>query len=110
MDIAFGDAKLKKYANDDKLGSRKLGSKVFKKYKMRLDQLRASETLEDVRHQPGRFHELTADKKGKWACDLVHPYRLLFEPRENPIPINENGNYIWKEIKGVTILTIEDYH
>lgn len=110
MDIIFDDQDLEKYANNDRLGQRKLGSARFKKYKQRLDQLKASETLEDVRHQPGRFHELTSDKKGQWACDLDHPYRLIFQPQEKPIPTNDDGQYLWIKITGVEILKIEDYH
>ena len=110
MNLNFSDNKLEKYANNDRTGSKKLGEKRFKKYKQRLDQLKASKTLEDVRFQPGRFHELTSDRKGQWACDLDHPYRLIFEPQENPIPIDSDGKYIWVEIKGVEIIEIDDYH
>lgn len=110
MNITFGDKKLEKYANNDKKGQKNLGSKRFKRYKQRLDQLRASTTLEDVRHQPGRFHELKSDRKGQWACDLDHPYRLIFEPQEKPIPTNDAGNYLWIKITGVEIIEIEDYH
>ena len=76
----------------------------------RLDDLRAADTLEGVRHLPGRYHELTADRKGQWACDLDQPYRLIFSPHEYPIPVNEDGQYIWIEIKGVEIIEITDYH
>ena len=110
MDITFGNKKLETYANNDKKGHKTLGTKRFKKYKQRLDQLKASKTLEDVRHQPGRFHELTNDRKGQWACDLDHPYRLIFEPQENPIPTNDDGNYLWIKITGVEIIEIKDYH
>ena len=110
MNLKFSDNKLEKYANNDRTGSKKLGEKRFKKYKQRLDQLKASKTLEDVRFQPGRFHELTSNRKGQWACDLDHPYRLIFEPQENPIPIDSDGKYIWVEIKGVEIIEIDDYH
>ena len=110
MNLNFSDNKLEKYANNDRTGSKKLGEKRFKKYKQRLDQLKASKTLEDVRFQPGRFHELTSDRKGQWACDLDHPYRLIFEPQENPIPIDSDGKYIWVEVKGVEIIEIDDYH
>ena len=110
MNLKFSDNKLEKYANNDRTGSKKLGEKRFKKYKQRLDQLKASKTLEDVRFQPGRFHELTSDRKGQWACELDHPYRLIFEPQENPIPIDSDGKYIWVEIKGVEIIEIDDYH
>jgi proteic killer suppression protein len=110
MNLNFSDKKLEKYANNDRMGSKKLGEKRFKKFKQRLDQLKASKTLEDVKSQPGRFHELTSDRKGQWACDLDHPYRLIFEPQENPIPIDNDGKYIWVEIKGVEIIEIDDYH
>ncbi|HET7361329.1 MAG TPA: type II toxin-antitoxin system RelE/ParE family toxin [Salinimicrobium sp.] len=110
MDITFDDSDLEKFANNDRVGLKKLGQRRFKKYKQRLDQLRASTTLEDVRHQPGRFHELKNDRKGQWACDLDHPYRLIFEPQEKPIPTNDNGNYLWIKITGVEIIEINDYH
>ena len=110
MDITFDDQNLEKYANNDRTGQKKLGTKRFQKYKQRLDQLRASTTLEDVRHQPGRFHELTGNRKGQWACDLDHPYRLIFEPQEKPIPTNENGQYLWIKIRAVEIIEIKDYH
>ena len=110
MDITFQDNNLEKIANNDRTGVKKLGDIRFKRFKKRLDQLRASKTLEDVRHQPGRFHELTGDRKGQWACDLDHPYRLIFEPQENPIPTDDDGRYVWIEILGVEIVEIDDYH
>ena len=50
------------------------------------------------------------NRKGQWACDLDQPYRLIFEPHENPIPTNEHAQYIWLEIKGVEIVEIVNYH
>lgn len=110
MDITFENRKLERLANDDKLGLKKLGKVRFKKFKQRLDQIKASKTLEDVRNQPGRFHELTENRKGEWACDLDQPYRLIFRPQEDPIPMDDDGKYIWVEILGVEIIEIEDYH
>lgn len=110
MIITFGDRKLNKYANDDRLAVKNLGKRVAEIYKRRLDDLEAAESLEDVRYLPGRFHELKENRKGQWACDLVHPYRLIFTPLENPMPTDKDGKYIWVEIKGVEIVEIEDYH
>lgn len=110
MDISFGDKKLKKYANDDSKASKKMGAIRAKLYKQRLDDLLDAETLEDTRHLPGNYHELKADRKGQWSCNLDHPYRLIFEPHEDPIPTNEAGQFIWIEIKGVEVIEIVDYH
>ena len=110
MEIIFDSNKLRKYANDDRLAEKNLGKRVAEIYKRRLDDLEAAESLEDVRYLPGRFHELKSPRKGQWACDLEHPYRLIFTPIEIPIPTNNHGNYIWIKIKGVEILEIVDYH
>lgn len=110
MDISFRDRKLEKYANKDREGLKKLGPKRHKAFKKRLDQLKASKTLEDVRHLPGNYHELKGNRKGQWACDLDQPYRLIFEPQEDPIPKDKDGKYVWVEIKGVEIIEVEDYH
>ena len=76
----------------------------------RLTQLEDATTLEEVRNLPGNYHELKNDRKGQWSCDLDQPYRLVFTPHENPIPINEDGQYIWIEIKGLEVLEITNYH
>lgn len=110
MDISFDDNKLRKYANNDKQAIKKLGQRRAELYKRRLDDLFDASTLEDVRYLPGNYHELKGNRKGQWACDLDHPYRLIFEPHEDPIPANESGQYIWLEIKGVEIIEIVDYH
>jgi len=110
MDITFDKNDLKKWANSDRLAVRKMGQKRADIYKKRLDGLRDAETLEDIRHLPGRFKELGENRKGQWSCDLDHPYRLIFEPHEDPIPVNEDGQYIWAEIMGVEIMEIVDYH
>ena len=110
MDITFADKKLQKTVNDDRMIVRVFGTKRAEKFKSRLEQLMFAKTLEDVRSLPGNYHELTGDRKGQWACDLDQPYRLIFEPHENPIPVNEHGQYIWIEIKGVEIVEIVIYH
>ena len=110
MDISFGDSKLEKYANDDKRAIKKLGGLRASIYKKRLDDLKAAETLEDVRHLPGKYHELSGDRKGYWACSLDNPYRLIFKPQEDPIPENENGQYVWIKILGIEVTEIVDYH
>lgn len=110
MEISFSDRALKKVVNDDQKLIRKYGPKRAHLIKKRLDALHAADTLEDVRNVNGRFHELTGNRKGQWACDLDHPCRLIFVPHEEPIPTDQDGKYIWIEIKGVDVTEITDYH
>jgi proteic killer suppression protein len=59
---------------------------------------------------PGRCHELTADRKGQLAIDLDGPYRLIFEPANEPLPIDDSGSLDWSCVTIIRILLIEDYH
>lgn len=110
MEITFSDKDLRECANDAKRCQKEMGMRRTKLYQMRLGDLDSADTLEDVRNLPGRYHELKGDRKGRWACDLDHPYRLVFVPHEEPIPVDDHGSYVWIEIKGVEIIEITDYH
>ena len=110
MKITFADKKLEKLAADYNKCRKKLGDLRAKLLITRINALLDATTLEDVRYLPGRFHELTGDRKGQWSCDLDQPYRLVFTPHENPIPANNDGQYIWLAIIGVEIIEMVDYH
>lgn len=110
MEITFADRKLQKNVNDDRKRVSVYGQLQADKLRERLVQLLVASTLEEVRHLPGKFHELGGNRKGQWACDLNQPYRLIFRPHEDPIPINSDGQYVWAEIRGVEILEIVNYH
>lgn len=110
MEITFSDNKIAKLVNDDRKMLKVLGQQRATILRRRLTQLKDATTLEEARYLPGNYHELKNDRKGQWACDLDQPYRLVFTPHEDPIPVNEAGQYIWIEITGVEILEITDYH
>lgn len=110
VDITFKHKKLARLANDYSKCQKEMGKSRAKLFHMRLNALASANTLEDLRHSAGKYHELKGDRKGKWACSLDGPYRLISRPHEDPIPIDENGSFIWSEIKGVEIIAIIDYH
>ncbi|MBM3177208.1 MAG: type II toxin-antitoxin system RelE/ParE family toxin [Bacteroidetes bacterium] len=110
MTVRFADKKLGKILADYGLCCKKMGSIRAKLLYLRLYALERSKTLEAVRHMSGRFHELSGNRKGQWACSLDHPYRLIFKPADHPIPCNEDGQYIWSKITSIEIIEIVDYH
>lgn len=110
MDIFFQSKKLEKIASDPRRCLKELGKTRADLFLRRLRDLYRADTLEDVRYLPGRYHELREERKGQWACDLDQPYRLIFEPHEDPIPTDDSGKYIWIEIKGVEIVEIVNYY
>jgi proteic killer suppression protein len=101
---------MKKLANNFKKCQAEWGSIRVKLFNQRLGDLLNAQTLEDVRNLPGNYHELVENRKGQWACNLDNPYRLVFTPHEDPIPTDEDGKYIWVEIKGVEIVEVTNYH
>lgn len=64
----------------------------------RVDQIIVADTVElMIEHRIGRCHPLTGNRKGQYALDLVHPFRLIFE---------KHG----KQIQIAHIVEITDYH
>lgn len=110
MEVEFRDKKLHRCSEDESFGRKKLGEERYRKYMQRIGDLLAADSLEDVRNIPGRYHELIGDRKRQWACDLDHPYRLIFTAHERPIPTDKAGKYVWIEITAVDIIEIDNYH
>jgi toxin HigB-1 len=110
MNITFANKKLLKCANDDRYALKELGKLRSDFFKKRLSALLIAENLEELRHTPGRWHELSGNRKGQWAGDLDQPYRLIFEPQIKPIPTDDTGKFIWIKIKAIEVIEITNYH
>ena len=110
MKITFGDRKLHKLVDTPSKLQKAHGANRAKLILRRLDDLTDVDNLEEARNLPGKCHELTGNRKGQWAMHLDGPYRLVFTPHNDPIPENEDGQYIWIEILAIEILEVVDYH
>jgi len=103
MEIRFASAKLKKEFESQALLQKRYGEQA-NKIQLRLALLKASPNLASVpKGKPDRCHELKGERKGTFAVDLIHPFRLLFEPSGNPVPSME-------KVTSIRILGVEDYH
>lgn len=110
MDIVFNNRKFEKECNNQRLLETNHGADRAKRIRRRLDNLRAANVLEDMRNLPGRCHELIQDRAGQLSLDLDHPYRLIFEPADEPIPTKPDGGIDWNKVTAVRILGVEDTH
>ncbi len=111
MDIHFRNNKLKKVGTCIKDAKRLLGDEKGRKLFQRLDEIRDSNTLFDLKQLPAaKCHPLIGDRKGLWAVSLSEPYRLLFKPYHDPVPLLVDGSLDLKRITAVRIEEIEDYH
>jgi proteic killer suppression protein len=110
MDIIVNNKKLRKILEDENKIRKKYGIDMAEKIMQRIDDMKCAENLEILMKLPGNHHPLTGDRKGQFACNLVQPYRLIYRPANDTLPIDDNGNLIYSEITIVEILEIVDYH
>jgi len=110
VDILFVNKRLAKQCVSERGRVKAFRADAAKVLGRRLDQLRAAEDLAVMRELPGRCHELGADRKGELALDLRGPYRLIFEPADNPPPTKDDGGLDWGRVTAIRILEVEDYH
>ena len=67
--------------------------------------------MEVIRSLPGsRCHELKGNRKGQLSLDLKHPYRLIIEPADDPIPYKTDGGLDWTRVTIVRVIEVIDYH
>ena len=111
MIIYFRTKKLQKICNRSKEAIKKLGPKMAKKLAQRLMELNAGNSMEDIsKVPPARCHEFTGDRKGQLSVDLEHPYRLIFIPANDPLPILPEHGLDWANITEIEIIEIVDPH
>ena len=98
MEITYKTKKLMRICTDVKEAEKTYGERMAVKIHLRVDQICAANSIEEmVRNKIGRCHSLVNDRKGQYAMDLIHPFRLVFEKKGN-------------EIQVANILEITDYH
>lgn len=98
MKITYKTRKIEKVCTIASEAEKKYGSEMAEKIHQRIDEIDASDTVEEmIQYHIGRCHPLKGNRKGQYAMDLVHPYRLIFEQ-------------IGDEIKIANVMEIEDYH
>ncbi len=98
MNITYKNRKIEKICTNAKIAERAYGFEMAAKIHQRIDEISAVDSVEMmIRYHIGRCHPLSQNRKGQYALDLVHPYRLVFEKEGDEIQI-------------ANILEIVDYH
>jgi proteic killer suppression protein len=111
MEIYFKTRKLQKICSEEREMKKWFGTDCARKLQQRLMELKAADTLSDISFlPPPRCHELTGSRTGQFSVDLAHPYRLLFIPANDPIPLQADGGIDKKRIDKIEIIEIEDTH
>ncbi len=84
---------------------------MARKLQQRLMELKAASCLADIsKVPPPRCHQLSGDRVGQLSVDLEHPYRLLFIPANDPIPVKQDEGLDWAKVTEIEIVEIVDTH
>ncbi len=109
MKIAFKNPRLQALLSDDKRLTRRYGSDTARQVRKRMALISQADNLEHLEESPGRFHELTTDRAGKFALSLPDGRRLVFEPT-TPVPRTSDGGIDRTQVVDVTLMGIVNYH
>lgn len=98
MQIEYKNKEIMKICTTYSYAVKKHGDRMAERIFRRINEITATDSVEDlIKYSIGRCHPLKEDRKGQYAMDLVHPYRLVFKKK------NENSII-------VIILEVTDYH
>jgi len=111
MEITFQSSKLTKVFNSEQKLIQEFGPRNARAIIRRMMVLAAAPSLSYVSNRPPeRRHELTGNRAGTFAVDIKHPYRIIFGPNHDPLPLKADGGIDPGRVTAVTILGVEDYH
>lgn len=98
MKVNYKSKKLEKICTVYNEAKKQYDENMAEKIHQRINEIEAADTVEFmVQFRIGRCHQLKGNRKGQYAMDLIHPYRLVFELIGNTIQIAK-------------VISIEDYH
>ena len=111
MVLQYESSGMAKACATDKQMRKRWGEPMAARLRLRLTQLEAFVTLADASTLPAmRCHELTADRKGQIAIDLVHPHRLILRPDHDPLPTKPDGGLDRTLVTKLVVVEVVDYH
>lgn len=88
MTIKYKNKKIQKVCEDAYVAKKKYGARMAELIQQRIDELHSALNVEMmIQFNIGRCHPLHNNRRGQYALDLEHPYRLIFTVDDNVIQI-----------------------
>lgn len=111
MEIGFRTRRLERIFSSEREIRRTYGDTMAAVIRRRITLLIRANSLTEVSTlPPERRHSLSGRRRGQYAIDLAHPYRLIFEPNHDPVPRREDGGVDTDHVTSITIIEVVDYH
>lgn len=111
MEITFRTRRLARTFTSGRELRRAYGTSMAETIALRIAVLQGTPALTEVASTPPeRRHALSGRRNGQYAIDLVHPYRLIFEPNHDPVPRRADGGIDTDQVTAIVIIEVVDYH
>ena len=111
MDIFFKTRKLARVFNSERELRKQYGDRMARTIAIRLAVLKHARTLSMVPvTPPDRRHRLAGKRKEQYAVDIVHPHRLVIEPRRGSAGAGDVADSGTGGVTAITIVEVIDYH
>ena len=111
MEISFRTRKLQKEFSSGITLKRKYGNRMALTIMARIGVLKNAGSLQKMPESPPeRRHQINGRRVEQFAVDLVHPYRLVFEPDHSKLPRKEDRGIDLEQVTAIRILEVIDYH
>ena len=111
VDVKFMNSKMQKRFESEAQLKRRYGYRMARKISGHIAILRSLPCLAEVpAERPYRCHQLKADRDEQFAIDLVHPFRLVFEVDDDPIPRDKFGVIDRVRVTAIKNIEVIDYH
>jgi proteic killer suppression protein len=111
VEISFQSQRLAGRFGSERELRREYGTRIARTILTRIGVLAGANTLEMIPNSPPeRLHQLAGQRQHQFAVDLVHPFRLVFEPDHDPVSRNSDGGIDLTKVTAIVILGVIDYH
>ena len=88
MEVTFRTRRLEKEYREYARAVKSYGTKVARKYILRINIIKRVNNIEELMHLPGlRCHPLKGDRHGQYAIRLTGFYRLIFTLKGDALEI-----------------------
>jgi plasmid maintenance system killer protein len=106
MEINHGSKKMQQLCSDEQAMRDAWGDEIARKLRLRLTEIEAADSLEDLQRLPQAGCQLHPSIRGRLSVALAGPLRLVFEADDEPLPVGDGGGLDWGRVTCVRVLDV----
>lgn len=104
MEISYGSRKMQRLCSDEQAMRDTWGDEVARKLRLRLTEMEAADSLDDLRRLPQAGCQPHPTIRGRLSAALASPHCLVFEADGEPLPVADGGDLDWGRVTCVRVL------